>query len=42
MAFQIATRGYVMQNGRMTLEDETRALQENDMVKALYPGGETN
>jgi branched-chain amino acid transport system ATP-binding protein len=41
MAFQIASRGYVMQNGRIAIEDETRALQENDMVKALYLGGES-
>ncbi len=41
MAFQIASRGYVMQSGRIALEDETRALQENDMVKALYLGGES-
>ena len=40
MAFQIASRGYVMQSGRIALEDETHALQENDMVKALYLGGE--
>ena len=40
MAFEIATRGYVMQSGRIALEDETRALQENDTVKALYFGGE--
>ena len=40
MAFEIATRGYVMQSGRIALEDETRALQENDTVKALYLGGE--
>jgi branched-chain amino acid transport system ATP-binding protein len=42
MAFQIASRGYVMQNGRVALEDETRALQENDTVKRLYLGGETD
>jgi len=41
MAFEIASRGYVMQSGRIALEDETRALQENEMVKALYLGGET-
>jgi branched-chain amino acid transport system ATP-binding protein len=40
MAFQIASRGYVMQSGRIALEDETRALQKNDTVKALYLGGE--
>jgi branched-chain amino acid transport system ATP-binding protein len=40
MAFQIASRGYVMQSGRIALEDEICALQKNDMVKALYLGGE--
>jgi branched-chain amino acid transport system ATP-binding protein len=42
MAFQIASRGYVMQSGRIALEDETRVLQENDTVKRLYLGGETD
>jgi branched-chain amino acid transport system ATP-binding protein len=42
MAFEIATRGYVMQSGRIALEDETPVLQENAMVKALYLGGETS
>ncbi len=40
MAFEIASRGYVMQSGRIALEDEIRALEENDTVKALYLGGE--
>jgi len=40
MAFQIALRGYVIQAGRIVLEDHTRNLQENDMVKELYLGGE--
>jgi branched-chain amino acid transport system ATP-binding protein len=40
MAFQIASRGYVMQSGRIALEDEINALQENDTVKRLYLGGE--
>jgi len=42
MAFQVATKGYVMQSGRITLEDVTRALQENNMVKAVYLCGETD
>jgi branched-chain amino acid transport system ATP-binding protein len=40
MAFEIASRGYVIQSGRIALEDETQALQENDIVKALYLGDE--
>jgi ABC-type branched-subunit amino acid transport system ATPase component len=42
MAFQIATKGCVMQTARITLEDVTRALQENNMGKALYLCGETD
>jgi branched-chain amino acid transport system ATP-binding protein len=41
MALQIASRGYVIQNGRIALEDETRALKKNDMVRTLYLGGES-
>jgi branched-chain amino acid transport system ATP-binding protein len=40
MAFQIAVRGYVIQTGDIVLEDSTVRLQENDMVKNLYLGGE--
>lgn len=40
MAFLIALRGYVIQTGRIVLEDRTDNLQENDMVKELYLGGE--
>jgi branched-chain amino acid transport system ATP-binding protein len=40
MAFQIASRGYVIQTGRTVLEDRTENLQENGMVKELYLGGE--
>jgi branched-chain amino acid transport system ATP-binding protein len=38
MAFQIATRGYVIQTGRIVLEDKTENLQEDEMVKRLYLG----
>jgi len=40
MAFQIATRGYVIQTGEIALEDETKNLSENDMVRRLYLGGD--
>lgn len=40
MAFQIATRGYVLQTGQIALEDATEHLQENEMVKRLYLGVE--
>jgi len=38
MAFQIASRGYVLQTGRIVLHDSTANLQENDMVRELYLG----
>ena len=38
MAFQIAARGYVIQSGRIVLEDSTSNLQEDEMVKRLYLG----
>jgi branched-chain amino acid transport system ATP-binding protein len=41
MAFQIATRGYVIQTGQIVLEDKTENLQEDEMVKRLYLGIET-
>ena len=40
MAFQIATRGYVIQTGRIVLEDRTENLSENEMVQNLYLGVE--
>jgi branched-chain amino acid transport system ATP-binding protein len=40
MAFLIATRGYVIQSGRIALEDATARLQENETVKRLYLGGD--
>ena len=40
MAFQIAARGYVIQTGSIVLEDKTENLQEDEMVRKLYLGGE--
>ncbi len=40
MAFQIAVRGYVIQTGNIVLEDKTENLQEDEMVRKLYLGGE--
>ena len=40
MAFQIAARGYVIQTGEIVLEDSAERLQEDEMVKNLYLGGE--
>ena len=40
MAFQIALRGYVIQTGQIVLEDRIEGLEENEMVKDLYLGGE--
>lgn len=38
MAFQIATRGYLLQTGRIVLQDTTANLQGNGMVRELYLG----
>ena len=40
MAFQIATRGYVIQTGSIVLEDSSENLQEDEMVRKLYLGVE--
>ena len=40
MAFQIASRGYVIQTGQIVLEDQTENLQENEMVQKLYLGAD--
>jgi branched-chain amino acid transport system ATP-binding protein len=40
MAFQIATKGYVIQTGKIALEDKTKKLYENEMVRKLYLGGD--
>ena len=38
MALQIAHRGYVMENGRITLVDSARNLATNEDVKKAYLG----
>jgi branched-chain amino acid transport system ATP-binding protein len=39
MALQTASRGYVLQTGRIVLGDTAPRLLENDMVRAAYLGG---
>jgi branched-chain amino acid transport system ATP-binding protein len=39
MALQIAHRGYVIETGTITLEDEASALAENPAVREAYLGG---
>ena len=39
MALSIATRGYVMETGRVTLSGTGRELLENDDVRKAYLGG---
>ncbi len=38
LALQVAHRGYVMENGRITLEDQAAALLTNEDVKKAYLG----
>jgi len=38
MALQIAHRGYVLQTGRIVLQDSAEALGENEMVRKAYLG----
>ena len=38
MALQIATYGYVMENGKIVLESPAQELQENPDVKEFYLG----
>ncbi|RLC28146.1 MAG: ABC transporter ATP-binding protein [Deltaproteobacteria bacterium] len=42
MAFMIATRGYVIQTGRIALEDMIEGLSQNEMVRDLYLGGDVD
>ncbi|MBW1706347.1 MAG: ABC transporter ATP-binding protein [Deltaproteobacteria bacterium] len=42
MAFVIATRGYVIQTGRIALEDKIENLSKNEMVRDLYLGGDVD
>jgi len=39
MALSIAHRGYVMETGKIILEDNAKALLNNDEVKSAYLGG---
>ncbi|MEW6265955.1 MAG: ABC transporter ATP-binding protein [Thermodesulfobacteriota bacterium] len=38
MALQVASRGYVLQSGRIVLHDSTDNLSENEMVRKAYLG----
>lgn len=40
MAFLIASRGYVLQSGRIALQDTVANLMENEAVRRLYLGEE--
>ncbi len=40
MALSIASRGYVIESGRIVLEDDARALLGNDQVRKAYLGEE--
>ncbi len=40
MALDTASRGYVMETGRITLTDEARTLRENEQVQKAYLGME--
>ena len=37
-ALEIADRGYVLENGRIVLEEESKKLMENDHIKKAYLG----
>ncbi len=39
MALKISTKGYVLETGRVALEDDSRNLINNDHVRRLYLGG---
>jgi branched-chain amino acid transport system ATP-binding protein len=38
MALQIAGRGYVLQTGRIVLQDSARNLRQNETVRKAYLG----
>ncbi|MEA2102540.1 MAG: ABC transporter ATP-binding protein [Thermodesulfobacteriota bacterium] len=38
MALKIATRGYVMESGRITLNDSSKALLNSEKIKSAYLG----
>jgi branched-chain amino acid transport system ATP-binding protein len=37
-ALEIADRAYVLENGRIVLEGESRGLAENELIKQAYLG----
>ncbi len=39
MALAVATRGYLLENGRVVLEDRTERLHDHPLVKEAYLGG---
>ncbi len=39
LALEVAHRGYVMENGRLILEDTSAALRANPQVRSAYLGG---
>jgi branched-chain amino acid transport system ATP-binding protein len=39
MALSVASRGYVLQTGRIVLQDSAANLQQNEMVRRAYLGG---
>lgn len=39
MALELASYGYVLENGKLALEGPANELQQNDMVKKAYLGG---
>jgi len=38
LALEVSQRGYVMESGQVTLQDEARALLHNPRVQAAYRG----
>jgi branched-chain amino acid transport system ATP-binding protein len=38
MALNVANRGYVLETGRIVLEDNAKALQQNEQVQKAYLG----
>jgi branched-chain amino acid transport system ATP-binding protein len=38
MALNVANRGYVLETGRIVLEDDAKALQQNEQVQKAYLG----
>ena len=39
MALAIASRGYVLETGKITLSDDAEKLRDNAQVRAAYLGG---